>query len=523
MMAKTRNVFLYLAGIFSFLVVCTFVRTQTEREENKKLPSGGMLSAIYLMSSPEDALLNSMYRRKASIFQMPAPVGLSAEDTTELPAKELTALQEIMKERLAAVVQIRLVKSGHDRFGSKQLEDFFLPENHDAQNGTLSNEREVGTGFVVTPDGFIVTARHLLTNVDEVHVILHNGSRLPAKFIGADLRSEVAVLKVEASDLPVIALDDLALPRAGQFVFAIGSPMSADFRNSITMGIVSAVQQNASDTSVSENSASYWLTDVAMNPGNSGGPLINLKGQFMGMATIPYAGVNTFSGLATVISAHSVIEPARRIIAKGSEGHARLGIQYGPVASLQKKGAAQIVAVEPGSSASEAGLKKGDVILAIDGASLEDHLDLSEEIEQKAPGDVITLTIQRGMDALSMQIRLKALKEATRQTAASAPQDILMSELGFTVDDLSMPLIYDLGLPVTEGVVVLYVNPGSVAYREGDIRGGMVIVEMAGEEIGSKADFVRVFNKIKPGDTAMVKLYRPYADESMLTALVKPF
>lgn len=212
-------------------------------------------------------------------------------------------------------------------------------------------------------------------------------------------------------------------------------------------------------------------------------------------------------------------------MAQEKEGRARLGVQYGPITAVVSglNGAAEIVRVEPGSAAEVAGIQAGDVVMAVDGAKLDSHLELSERVAAGLPGEVVTLTIQRAGQAIDMAVQLQDEEDAPPVVYEDEdPQEKLMREMGFTVDNLTPELTRDLKIPLDEGVVVLYVNPSSKAYREGDLRGGMVIVEMADEEINDQHDFMRVYSKIPSGVTFLVVVHRPLISGALLTALTKP-
>ncbi|MEM8484842.1 MAG: trypsin-like peptidase domain-containing protein [Bacteroidota bacterium] len=439
------------------------------------------------------------------------PVELDSREEYRI---EQQTFQAVLSDWMPAVVQVRLLKHRHFGFGAKYFEDFFLPENLHKQQTSFADDRMVGSGVIFRQDGFIVTARHLVADADEIHVVLHDGTRLPAIVAGVDLRLDLALLQVAATGLPYNRLDNATAVRAGQLAFAIGSPMAPAFKNSVTMGVVSAAPKATQDTT-----GAFWLTDAALNPGNSGGPLFGSDGVFLGLAQVPFTDDGVETGLKRVLAAPQVSVAVHRMLARSAAGKAQLGIQYEPVAA-RHRGAVEIIQVEPGSSASEAGLRQGDIILAINGAQLSNEYELTEEMAGRVPGEVITLTIERGKDAISMQIRLKAAPQSRPAALqGSLADDVIWPALGILIDAMSVPLAYDLGIPAEQGVVVLYADPSRKAYQEAGIRSGMVVVELDGQPVATRADFVRIFAQLKPGTFARVKMYRAHSLDPEITAI----
>ncbi len=443
------------------------------------------------------------------------------ERTLPGPMEVQSVFEQIAFDRTPSVVQIQLIQRDHRPFGPDQLEDFFLPNGDGQQSANIFDERKIGAGVILRENGYIATTRHLLKNADEVHVILKDGSRLVADIVGTDPESDIAVLKVDADNLPVMPSDSISVLRAGQWVMSIGSPLSSDFHNSVTLGVVSTTGMQAD--------VPLLFTDAPLNHGNSGGPLINVKGEMVGLASMPYSATSGFTGLGRMIPVQRVMRAANKLIEQGMRGQPHLGVEFGPVAVLGSTrldvntGAARIVHVKPGSAAEQAGLRQGDVVLAVNDNMLDNHLELSENIAARAPGDVITLTVNREGDALQMQVKLADLEQLTPDDPkAEDPQVVLMRDMGFTIDNVTQELVRDLAVPIDEGVVVLYVNPSSKSYREGDLRGGMIIVEMADQKIRNREDFMRVYSEIPPDVYFLVMVHRPQTRGALLTALAKP-
>ena len=489
-MADKRNVFLTGAGIIAFVAGCLGVAAATAIFQGAWFyPEPGWAATL-----PEEGM------RWAGV-----------EEVQEV-------FERLSREHMPAVVQLQLIQRDDRPFGPDQLEDFFLPEEFRVRSGGKAEEQSIGSGIIISEDGYIVTARHLLKQIDEVHAIFFDGTRLRASLVGSDALTDIAVLKVEAEGLPALPLSGDVSVRNGQWVMVIGSPLSSMFKNTATLGVISS-----HSTKIDSLEGSLY-TDAAMNPGNSGGPLINAQGQVVGMAIAPYSLTDGFTGVSRAIPASVVAHVSEQLIQKGQVGRAHLGVQYGPIsAAVAPEGAARIIRVEPGSAAEEAGIRAGDVVLAVDGTSLKNHLELSERIAGGEPGDVVLLKIQRGNSAIDMNVRLQdALEIKPVVTDDEDPQKKLMKEMGFTVEDITPELVKDLKIPVTEGVVVLYVNPSSKAYRESDLRGGMVIVEMADQKIANQLDFMRVYNEIPSEVTFLVMVHQPQTPGALLTALSKP-
>ncbi len=473
---------------------------------------------IFLLQASILSIVLCLFGLAAEWVAVPASAPALSVDlgATDRYRTEGEAFQMVLSDWMPAVVQVRVLQHEQQGFGTKYLEDFFLPENLEAQQGDFVDERTVGSGVIVRPDGFIVTANHLVAGADELYVVLHDGTRLPAVVAGADPRLDLALLQVAATGLPFKSLVNATPVRIGQLTFAIGSPMAPAFRNSVTMGVVSAAPRVAQDTS-----GTTWLTDAVLNPGNSGGPLLGSGGAFLGLAQVPYKEEYTGTGMSRVIAAPQVAASVQQMLARSSAGKAQLGIQYEPVAA-RERGAVEIIQVEPGSSASEAGLRQGDIILAINGAQLNEVYDLSEEMADRVPGDVITLTIKRGADDISMQIRLKAA--ARTQPAAllgSLTDDVIWPALGMLLDSVSRPLALDLGIPVEQGAVVLFADPSRQAYQDAGLRSGMVVVALDGRPVTRRADFIDIYQQLEPGTYAEVTFYRAHSLDPEITAIKK--
>ena len=393
----------------------------------------------------------------------------------------------------------------------------------------------LGSGVIIRPDGYIVTNNHVVENAEALRVKMLDGREYDATVVGTDPRGDLAVIRVEADDLPAVSYGDSDGLHAGQWVMAFGSPLSEDLSNTVTAGIISAVGR----LSQGENGVQEYIqTDAAINPGNSGGPLVNLRGQLVGINTAIITRTGGYQGIGFAIPVNTVQNIANALITNGSVRHAQLGVEFAPATTSVIKalelpnGAAQVARVVPGSAADKAGLKAGDIIVAVDGQKLDKSLRLSQVIGSKAPGDKVRLTVNRDGDEETFTATLGetepaevAASEGARSEPAASRKE-LMEQLGFAYSDLTPQAAQQLGLPEgTEGVVITEVDPAGEAFREANLRRQMVITEVNRKPVRNAADFEKLYRNVKPGDTFLVRVRMPGGEgesSTMITALTKP-
>jgi serine protease Do len=254
----------------------------------------------------------------------------------------------------------------------------------------------MGSGFIVSADGLVLTNAHVVQGASEVMVKLTDRREFRAKVLGADSATDVAVLRIDAKGLPAAKFGDPARARVGDWVVAIGSPFG--FENSVTAGIVSAKGRSLPGDAY----VPFIQTDVAVNPGNSGGPLFNMAGEVIGINSQIYSRSGGYQGLSFAIPADVVQQVTRQIVATGRAAHARLGVSAQPVDQalarsfgLERTEGALIVEVLPGSAAEQAGLKVGDVVLRYNGKPVDASGELAAMVGQSAPGDRVRLEVVR--------------------------------------------------------------------------------------------------------------------------------
>ena len=364
----------------------------------------------------------------------------------------------------------------------------------------------MASGFIISADGFILTNAHVVADFDEVSVRLADVKReFKAKVVGVDKRTDVALLKVEARDLPTVTLGDSSKVEAGQWVAAIGSPFG--FSNTITAGIVSATRRALPD----ESFVPFIQTDVAVNPGNSGGPLINLNGEVVGINSQIYSRTGGYMGVSFAIPIEVALDVARQLQASGKVTRGRLGIGVQPVTKELAKSfrrdaptGAVVVSVEPGSPAERAGLKNGDVILAFGGKPIEDPNELPRLVAATKPGEKAPIEVWRNgkRERLSATVGEfpSEAKSASRQEATKQAS----SDLGLSVTEL--PAEGRKALGVEYGLIVAEVTGGAAA--RSPLQPGDVIVAVGADKFSSLEEFKKLVARHKKGDSIALLVRR---------------
>ncbi|HSB19593.1 MAG TPA: DegQ family serine endoprotease [Anaeromyxobacteraceae bacterium] len=351
---------------------------------------------------------------------------------------------------------------------------FGVPE----QRGQMLT-RGLGSGFVVKPDGTILTNAHVVAGASEVKVKLTDKREFTAKVVGLDKTTDVAVLKIDARDLPTVKIGDPAQTRVGEWVLAIGSPFG--FENSATAGVVSARSRSLPD----EGYVPFIQTDVAINPGNSGGPLFDTAGDVIGINSQIYSQSGGYMGLSFAIPIDVAMKVEQQLIAHGKVTRGRLGVTIQDVNQaladsfgLPKPSGALVSSVEKGSPAAAAGIQPGDVILALDGKDLPGSTDLPPRVADLKPGTKARLDVWRDHRRREIEVRVGEAKDAT--LAGAGPKDAEHGRLGLVVRPLTPQERQQAG--VGNGVVVEEAE--GPAARAG-IQAGDVVLAVNGTRVTS--------------------------------------
>jgi len=383
------------------------------------------------------------------------------------------------------------------------LQEFFRRFMPDSPERAPGPGQGLGSGFIISQDGYVLTNAHVVAGDGEVTVRLADAKReFKAKVIGADERTDVALLKIDATGLPTVKLGKSASLQPGEWVAAIGSPFG--FENTITAGIVSATGRSLP----AETYVPFIQTDVAVNPGNSGGPLINLAGEVVGMNSMIYSQTGGYMGVSFAIPIEVALDVSNQLRAEGKVTRGRLGVRIQPMTKelaqsfkLKEPNGALIATVEPGSPADKAGLKPGDVVLAYNGQEIDDPNKLPRLVAATQPGQSATLKIWRGGKAEEVKFTAAELVAETRAAKPARDKAIKPNRLGLVVSEL--PPAQRRALGIEYGLVVESAEAGRSPLRPGD-----VIVGVGRESFRSVEDFDRLLGEQKQGDTVALLVRR---------------
>ena len=366
----------------------------------------------------------------------------------------------------------------------------------------------LGTGFILSADGYVVTNNHVVDGADEVIVKMRDGTEYEAKLIGADPKMDVALLKLEATNLKAVTLGNSKKLRVGDWVVAIGNPFGLE--QTVTAGIVSAKGRVIGSGPYDD----FIQTDAAINPGNSGGPLFNSRGEVVGINTAIFSrsGGNNGIGFAIPINlASSVLDELRET---GHVTRARLGVHITDVdketmqaLGLKNREGALVPQVESGSAADKAGILPGDVIVSIDGDKIRKAHDLPIRVARHTPGDKVKIGLIRDGKLKTIIVKVEAMTDPEMAQDESSYKDTNKVRLGMLVENLTPELAARLQARVKKGAVVKKVQRGMPAARAG-IQPGDVIYRVNGKDVHGVKGFSKLAEKFSAGDVLRVMLDR---------------
>ena len=371
-------------------------------------------------------------------------------------------------------------------------------------------EHGLGSGVIISPDGYIVTNNHVIDGATDIRVTMNDRRVLAAKLIGADPLTDLAVIKVDATNLPSLPWGDSTTLKPGQTVLAFGNPFGMRF--TVTRGIVSALNRPNPFAEDRRKPGEFIQTDAAINPGNSGGPLVDARGEVIGINTFLISGSGSFSGMGFAIPTQVAHPTVESLLKYGKVEHARVGIGITDVTPenakffhMDKASGALVSQVEADSPGSKAGLKVGDVITGINGKKIEDSGQLQVMVSQQRPGTKVDMEVYRDGKSMTVPVTLESL-DAKKETAQSG-QPHGKARWGLGLQEMSPDIRQQLDLPSNiTGVAVANVQPGSPADNAG-ISQGDVIQSINRHEVKTPADVQRELNSVKEGEDALVLIW----------------
>ncbi|MDZ4350047.1 MAG: DegQ family serine endoprotease [Xanthomonadaceae bacterium] len=376
-----------------------------------------------------------------------------------------------------------------------------------------------GSGFIISGDGDILTNHHVIDGADIVVVRLPDRREFEAKVIGSDPLSDVALLRIEAKNLPTLKIGNSGALKAGQWVMAIGSPFGF-LENTVTAGIVSGVGRRSLDPS--QNYVPFIQTDVAINRGNSGGPLLNTDGEVVGINSQIFSNSGGFMGVSFAIPIDVAMNAARQIKESGRVRRGQLGVIVQQVTreaarsfGMRRSVGALVSDVLPDSAAERAGIEIGDVILEFNGTEIVQSSDLPPVVGATAPGTDARVLVLRAGERKTLTVKLDELPSDQAAAAAAADGPASGGALGVVVETPSAQMRDELGLSDGEGVLVSEVT-GAAARRAG-LRPGDVILRVGRTVVTDHRQFARLVENTKAGDTVMLLVRR--GDQNQFLAL----
>jgi serine protease Do len=376
------------------------------------------------------------------------------------------------------------------------LQQFFGPFGGQRMPQQPQIEHGIGSGIIISPDGYIVTNNHVVQGAMQIRVTLNDRRVLPAKLVGTDKLTDLAVIKIDAKNLPTIAWGDSTKLHPGQSVLAFGSPFGY-FQFSVTRGIISALDRPNPYTDDPRKPGDYIQTDAAINPGNSGGPLVDAHGELVGINTFIISGSGQFEGAGFAIPSQIVKATADELIKTGTVHHGYLGISMNDVTpenssffNLPDATGAIVSQVTPDSPAGHAGLKSGDVLRELNGKRVVNGGALQVAVSQIAPGNSISLGILRDGKPETLNVKVGEFHGEAQVAGNSSSPEHKGGKLGLAVDDLTPELRQQLNVPTqVSGAAIQSVRPASPAEDAG-LSPGDIVLEVNRHPVSSAEKFV---------------------------------
>jgi serine protease Do len=461
------------------------------------------------------------FTKSATAAAAPAPAAAPLDDNSVAALLTLDRAMETLAARVTpAVVNVTVASKPNPQQGGAEgmpdMQQFFGPGNPFGHQFSFPSqpqnrmEHGLGSGVIISPDGYIVTNNHVIDGAVDIRVTMSDQEVLPAKLIGADPLTDLAVIKVDRTNLPSVPFGNSSSLHPGQTVLAFGNPYG--YRFTVTRGIVSALNRPNPDASDRHKPGEFIQTDAAINPGNSGGALVNARGELIGINTFLISNSGSFSGMGFAIPAQIVQPTVETLIRDGKVTHPFIGIQIADVTPdnakffhMDKAAGALISEVQPDTPGAKAGLQTGDVVTELDGKPVADAGQLQMTVGQKRPGETIHLQVVRDGKPMNIAVTLEAL--GSDKGTETAGNEHGKGRWGLSLADLTPDVRNEVQVqPSVHGAVVEDVKPGSPADNAG-LQRGDVIIEVNRRPVKSAADVAQVLSNVPNGQDALVLVW----------------
>lgn len=476
-----------------------------------------------------EPLAPSQGLREAAAGSSSAP-----SDASDLPERLTSVFVNLAREVTPAVVQVEVRRPVESAIGAmpeipEPFRGFFrLPQGRGSSPQSIPEEMAGGTGFVITPDGYILTNAHVVNRADRIMVNLVDRTSHAAELVGVDLTTDLAIIKIQGQDLPTLNWGSSSGLEVGEPVMAVGNPGfsgSQSLDHTVTTGIVSALGRPLSiirqSLQADPDLAGYAIenfiqTDAVINPGNSGGPLVDLRGLVVGVNSAIASSDGHYQGYGFAIPADLAQKVSGDLMEHGKVLRGWLGVSVTEISAedaqvykLPRVGGVLVQSVDPSSPAKRSGLSVEDVVMALDGHPLEDSGDLQELVAELGPGARTELEVYRNGQRILVPVHLgDAPLHPSQEASPDSPAEGSEALLGMAVGDLTREMASELGYAHPGGIVVTAVVPWSSAMRRG-ITAGMRIEEVDHTPVLSAREFRQAVGGVKGGDLVTIRLGYP--------------
>jgi serine protease Do len=484
--------------------------------------AGKRLAVALLAIAVVGSVASLSFTKSAKAAPAPAPAAAALDDNSVGALLTLDRAMETLAARVTpAVVNVTVVSKGNAQptamEGMPDMQQFFGPGGPFGRQFNMPSQPEnrmehgLGSGVIISPDGYIVTNNHVIEGAVDIRVTMSNKEVLPAKLIGADPLTDLAVIKISGSNFPSVPWGSSSALHPGQTVLAFGNPYG--YRFTVTRGIISALNRPNPDGD-RRKPGEFIQTDAAINPGNSGGALVDARGELIGINTFLISSNGSFSGMGFAIPSQIVEPTVDTLIRDGKIVHPFIGVQISDITPdnakffhMNKAEGALISGVQPDTPGAKAGLQTGDVITELDGKTVTDAGQLQMTVEQKRPGDTVHLQVVRDGKPMTVAVTLETLgKDKGTETAENGHGK---GRWGLSLGDLTPDERSELQSqdqrPV-HGAIIEDVKPGSPADNAG-LQRGDVIMEVNRHAVKSASDVAQVLSNVPNGQDALVLVW----------------